>query len=64
MDFNKLIGFQFHTMSKTDKYCAREDIDELENLSDRLASDLRKNIRALGSHPIYSPAWCDMAETC
>ena len=34
-------------MSKTDKYQTREDIDELENLSERLALDLRKHIRGL-----------------
>lgn len=51
-------------MAKSAKYSSKEDVDELEGLSERLAIDLRRNIRALGSHPIYSDAWCEMATTC
>ena len=34
-------------MSKSSKYSTTDDIDELEALSERLAIDLRKNIRNL-----------------
>ena len=36
---------------------------ELEGLSERLQSDLRRNIRVIGNFPILSDSWCGMAET-
>jgi len=37
-------------MSKSDKYSAKESVDELEFLSERLTLDLRKHIRAMVTH--------------
>lgn len=51
-------------MAKSAKYSSKEETDELEALSDRLASDLRRSIRQLGSHPLLSEAWMEMAEIC
>jgi len=36
-------------MSKDCKYSSKETHDDMEGLADRLAADLRKNIRALVS---------------
>jgi hypothetical protein len=36
-------------MSKSERYGAKQDVDELEVLSEKLAVDLRKNIRQLVS---------------
>lgn len=48
---------------KSSKYSSKEDVDELEQLNDKLAQDLRKHIRLLGHFPILSQGWLDMAET-
>lgn len=32
---------------KPDRYASRKDVDELEEISERLAADLRKSIRQL-----------------
>ena len=48
--------------SKSDKYSSKEDADELGNLANKLALDLRKHIRGLGSFPILSPHWIEMAD--
>lgn len=37
--------------------------DGIENLSDKLAQDLRRHIRQIGNFPVLSPQWLDMAET-
>lgn len=49
--------------AKETKYSSKEDVDELENLAEKLALDLRKNIKQLGSYPVLSKEWLDMAET-
>lgn len=50
-------------MSKSERYGAKQEVDELEVLSEKLAVDLRKNIRQLESFPILSDPWLEMAET-
>jgi len=45
------------------KYETKDDMGELEGLSERLQSDLRRNIRVIGNFPILSDNWCGMAET-
>tara|TARA_B110000305_G_C18883466_1_gene378652 strand:- start:193 stop:447 length:255 start_codon:yes stop_codon:yes gene_type:complete len=45
------------------KYETKDEMGELEGLSERLQSDLRRNIRVIGSFPILSDSWCGMAET-
>jgi hypothetical protein len=47
--------------AKSDRYSSKEDKDELGNLANRLALDLRKHIRSLGSFPILSDPWVEMA---
>eukprot|EP01036_Dinobryon_divergens_P033940 gene33940-43848_t len=49
-------------MAKVDRYSAKETVDELEALSERLAADLRKQIRAMANYPILSDQWSDMAD--
>eukprot|EP01031_Cornospumella_fuschlensis_P027230 gene27230-32897_t len=48
---------------KQDKYSKRDDFDEFESISERLAADLRKSIRQLDNFPILSDPWFEMAET-
>jgi hypothetical protein len=48
---------------KESKYSSKEESDELEVLAERLAIDLRKNIKKLGSYPILSKEWLEMADT-
>jgi len=50
--------------SKADKYGAKQSIDEIEEISTRLAADLRKHIRGLGIFDMLSDRWCEMAEVC
>ena len=38
------------------------EADELKTLSDRLATELRGQIRKLQSYDILSPKWCDLAD--
>ena len=51
-------------MSKQDKYASKavEEDDGLSNLTGKLSSDLRKNIRMLGSYEIMSPSWISMGD--
>lgn len=49
---------------KTDRYTAKDKGDEFEDITTRLASDLRAQIRSLGNYPVFSDPWCDMAEVC
>ena len=52
-------------MSKSDKYASLKgsgDNDGLEELSKKLAEDLRKQMRKLGSVPLFSEAWFEMAD--
>ena len=54
-------------MSKSDRYTSSKGsngADDLEDLSNRLTSDLRRNIRQLGSYPLFSRGWLSMAEIC
>ena len=53
----------FKQTSKESKYSSKEDVDELEHLAEKLAIDLRKNIKQLGSYPILSKEWLEMADT-
>ena len=48
--------------SKSDKYSSKEEVDELGNLANKLALDLRKHIRSLGSFPVLSSPWVEMAD--
>lgn len=48
--------------AKSAKYSAKDDNDELGSLATKLATDLRKHIRGLGSFPILSSQWLEMAE--
>lgn len=48
--------------AKPDRYSAKEAVDELEVLSQKLAADLRKQIRAMASFPIASDQWNEMAD--
>lgn len=43
-------------------YEAKSDIDDIEALSKKLTADLRRHIRQLGSFPMLSDAWCEMAD--
>lgn len=49
-------------MSKTDRYSSKQPTDEIEVLTEKLAADLRKNIRQLENHPILSDAWLKMTD--
>ena len=53
-------------MSKSDRYTSNKGsgADDLEDLSNRLTSDLRKNIRQLASYPLFSRGWLSMADIC
>lgn len=48
--------------SKSDKYSSKEETDELGTLAAKLALDLRKHIRELGSFTILSEEWLESAE--
>ena len=39
--------------AKSDRYSAKESVDDLEALSERLTADLRKHIRAMVRHDTY-----------
>ncbi|KAK3285884.1 hypothetical protein CYMTET_6526 [Cymbomonas tetramitiformis] len=45
------------------KYSEYEDPSNLDNLSRKLAVDLRKHIRKLQAHPLLSSEWFEMVET-
>lgn len=47
---------------KTDKYSSKSEPDSLEDLSNKLAEDLRKHIRKLASVPLFADAWFEMAD--
>ena len=50
--------------AKPDRYASKkDDIDDFESLTERLAADLRTSIRALDNAPILSDAWFQMTET-
>jgi len=51
-------------MAKSTKYSAKESVDDIEEMSTRLAEDLRKHIRGLANYPLLSAPWCEMAEVC
>jgi hypothetical protein len=45
-------------MSKGDKYSARQDVDEFDVISEKLAQDLRRSIRQLVSSFLEcEPLW-------
>ena len=48
--------------AKTEKYSSKVESDALEDLSNKLAEDLRKHIRKLASFPLFADAWFEMAE--
>ena len=48
---------------KHSQYAAKETSDDLGTLSDKLASDLRRSIRQLGSFPVLSEYWNQTADT-
>lgn len=48
--------------SKTDRYSSKVETDSLEDLSNKLAEDLRKHIRKLASFPLFADAWFEMAD--
>lgn len=54
-------------MSKADRYTkgtSESKSNDLEELSNRLAVELRAKIRAMNAFDVFSSDWCDMAETC
>jgi len=51
------------SMSRSNEYASKKDIDSLEELSEKLKSDLRRHIRCIGNFPVLSDRWCDMADT-
>lgn len=48
--------------AKSAKYSSKEQVDEIEELTDRLAQDLKRNIKQLESFPILSDPWFDVAD--
>lgn len=47
---------------KSDRYSSKEDKDDgLGSLANKLALDLRKNIRNFGNFPVLSEPWNEMA---
>ena len=48
--------------AKTEKYSSKAESDALEDLSKKLADDLRKHIRKLASFPLFADAWFEMAD--
>jgi len=54
-------------MSKADRYTkgtSESKNNDLEDISNRLASELRTKIRAMNAFEVFSRDWCNMAETC
>jgi hypothetical protein len=49
-------------MSKSDSYASKEVVNDLEVLSDKLAADLRVNVRSIASYPLFSEQWLNMAD--
>jgi hypothetical protein len=49
-------------MDKQEKYSSKEKSDALDDLAAKLATDLRKNIRSLGTYPIMTAPWIAMAD--
>lgn len=49
--------------SKDDKYITKDDSDDFDALTEKLAADLRRSIRQLENYPILSDGWFEMAET-
>jgi hypothetical protein len=53
-------------MSKESNYVKAEKesaSDSMDSLNSRLAADLRRSIRGIGSYKLFSPSWLDMCET-
>ena len=51
-------------MSKADRYTKKTASDDIESIEQRLSMELRNRIRQLNYFELYSPQWCEMAETC
>ena len=54
-------------MSKADRYAkgtSESKNSELEDISGRLASELRTKIKAMNAFEVFSNEWCAMADTC
>lgn len=49
-------------MAKQSKYSSKKSDGDLEELSEKLASDLRFHIRTLNHCPLLSDSWCNMAD--
>mmetsp|Transcript_2818 Transcript_2818/g.2810 ORF Transcript_2818/g.2810 Transcript_2818/m.2810 type:complete len:308 (-) Transcript_2818:59-982(-) len=49
-------------MAKQSKYSSKKTDGDLEELSEKLANDLRFHIRTLSHCPLLSDSWCDMAD--
>lgn len=56
------IPYFFQMSHKSVKYGSKEDVDEMDSLSERLGQDLRKHIRLLSNAPVLSDAWLETAE--
>ena len=39
---------------RSDRYETKDDVDDIEALSKKLSSDLRRHIRRMGSYPVLS----------
>ena len=50
-------------MSKADKYSSSKGEEDMEELTEKLAMDLRRNIRALSSCAVLSDPWLECADT-
>mmetsp|Transcript_24859 Transcript_24859/g.55841 ORF Transcript_24859/g.55841 Transcript_24859/m.55841 type:complete len:158 (+) Transcript_24859:131-604(+) len=50
-------------MYKQERYTSKTEIDEFDGLAEKLAADLRRNVRQLENYPILSDPWFEMAET-
>lgn len=50
-------------MSKSEKYASSKGEEDMEELTERLAQDLRRSIRSLTSCAVLSDAWLECAET-
>lgn len=49
-------------MAKQTKYASSKGGNDTDDLSERLANDLRHHIRTLGHYPMLSDNWCEMAD--
>ncbi|CAN0339891.1 unnamed protein product, partial [Phaeothamnion confervicola] len=49
-------------MSRHARYETKDELADMQAINDKLSHDLRQHIRAIGSYPVLSVPWCEMAE--